>query len=520
MTERPSGRVMIAGTNSGCGKTTVTCAVLAALVALGKKVVSFKCGPDYIDPMFHKKATGVESRNLDIFLMGEQGVVDSVARHTAGSEIAVMEGVMGLYDGQDTTSSASSNHVSLITRTPVLLVADVRGSALSICAAIQGFLGFEENNIQAVILNNTSATSLTFYRQMIEGRLDTEVIGCLPPVPAAHIASRHLGLVTADEIADIRGKIKLLAEQALASIDFDALTRIAAKAEALTGGQGASDQGVDKQEQGSSDGDGVALGKHRSMPKPRHCGPDPQSFALPVGAKTDRPAPQPGAAASPQVTLGVASDEAFSFFYEDNHDLFKALGAELHFFSPLHDSVLSGQLDGLVLWGGYPELYAQQLAANSSMLRSIRAAIATGLPVYAECGGFMYLQQSLTDLGGECHQMLGVLPGKVTMTKGLQNFGYHQIEARVDNMLCKTGDKINAHFFHHSTSDCEGEGFVARRRRGADHFCIVADGNIFAGYQHLHFFGNPDFARNFIDACSEHKRKQRASHGDHEPSGD
>ena len=448
-------RVMIAGTGSGCGKTTITCALLAALSSMEKDVVSFKCGPDYIDPMFHKKAVGVESRNLDIFLMGEEGVKYCLAHHSTGKEIAVLEGVMGLYDGVSNGDFASSNHVSLLTNTPVILVVNAKGMSLSVCAAIKGFLEFKKNNIRGVILNNISESAFSFYKEMIEDRLKIRVIGFLPMIPEAQIESRHLGLITADEIIDIKEKIQILGENAQKNIDINALLDIAGLAE------------------------------------PFSC----KSDFLPVSKNSNT------------VKLYIARDEAFCFWYEDNHDLFKSLGAEIEFFSPIHDSKLPKDAAGLVLWGGYPELYAKELEANISMMNSLGSAIDSGLPVYAECGGFVYLQQSLTDLQGKTYKMIGILDGNAKMTKKLQNFGYHEIIAPDDNLLCKAAGKINAHFFHHSASDNEGNCLTAVKQNGKSFPCVVADDNIFAGYQHLHFWGNPSFAENFIKACIEYRKR-------------
>ena len=448
-----SKRVMIAGALSGSGKTTVTCALLAALASLGKDVISFKCGPDYIDPMFHKKATGLESRNLDVFLMGEEGVKYSVALQAANREIAVLEGVMGIYDGLGQGSFSSSNHVSVLTNTPAILTVNAKGAALSVCALIKGFLEFEANNIRGVILNNISEAMFRFYKPMIEERLNISVIGFMPHIDEARIESRHLGLVTADEITEIKKKIRVLAENALKSMDIDGLLSIAGQAEPFD---------------------------------------YPREF-LPASRKNGR------------VKIYIARDEAFSFWYEDNHDLLKALGAEISFFSPIHDKEFPGDADGLILWGGYPELYGAALERNQSLKSGLKSAVNGGLPVYAECGGFMYLQERLTDLEGLTFEMLGVLPGKASMTKKLQNFGYYEIEAQRDNLLCGTGEKINAHFFRHSASESEGDCFKAVKKSGKSFPCIVSEGNIFAGYQHLHFWGNPVFADNFIKACGDYK---------------
>jgi len=446
--------IMIAGTGSGCGKTTITCAILAALVSLRNSTMAFKCGPDYIDPMFHKKAAGVNSRNLDVFLMGEKGVTQSLLRHAAGKDIVVIEGVMGIYDGQASGSYASSNHVSVLTGTPVILVVNPKGMALSVCAAVKGFLDFERNNICGIILNNVSEAMFHFYKQMIEERLGVCVLGFMPNIPEGQIESRHLGLVAPDEIADIKKKIDILKEYALKCIDFDRLIKIAGSAQYI-------DDGL-------------------------------------ISAPSE----------NKNIKICIARDEVFCFSYEDNHDLLMEMGAEIHYFSPIHDSELPHDADGLILWGGYPELQGAKLENNISMKQSLTQAIKAGLPVYAEGGGFIYLQQRLTDLQCNSYEMLGILPGNVMMTPRLQSFGYYEITAKQDNLLCKAGEKANAHFYRRSASDCEGSSFVAEKPSGKTFPCIVAEGNILAGYQHLHFMGNPEFARNFYSACTGYKKKE------------
>ena len=460
-----ANRLMLAGTGSGCGKTTLTCALLAALNSLGKEIISFKCGPDYIDPVFHKKTSGTESRNLDVFLMGEEGVKYGLAVHTRDKEIAVLEGVMGLYDGLGNGSFASSNHVSVLTNTPVVLIVNTKGLSVSVCALIKGFLDFEKNNIRAVILNNTSEGMYSFYKQMIEERLNIKVIGFMPHIQEAQIESRYLGLYMPDNMAE---KINILRDYALKYIDIDALLDIAGKTEPLSYTQNLI----------------PIMGSDPLLSLPNNC----------------------------EIKIYAASDEAFSFWYEDNHDLLKTMGAEIKFFSPIHDQALPDDADGLLLWGGYPELYASALEANIGMKHSLKSAIEKRLPVYAEGGGFMYLHQSLNDLQGNTFRMLGVLNGNVTMTEKLQNFGYYRIEAQRDNMLCNKGGKINAHFFHRSVSgmshDYQGDCFIALKQSGKSFPCIVSQENIFAGYQHLHFWGNSCFAQNFINNCIEYKKKR------------
>ena len=449
-------RIMIAGTGSGCGKTTVTCALLAAFKNMGKNIVSFKCGPDYIDPMFHKKAVLTDSYNLDVFLMGEENVRYSLWRHGKNTDLCVIEGVMGLYDGMGNGSYASSNHLSEITETPVILVVSAKGKSRSVCAEIYGYMNYEKNNISAVILNNTSESMYPFYKDMIEKNLSVEVAGFLPNIPDAQIESRHLGLVSANEIIDIQKKINILAENASKYIDLEKLLSISSKTK-------------------------------------------------PVEIKDDffkniTPEYSP--------TIYIANDEAFCFFYEENHEFLKAFGAELRFFSPVHDTEVPDDADGIILWGGYPDLLAKRLAGNISMKESIEHKIKNGMPVYAECGGFIYLQESLTDLRGETYQMTGIIKGHSKMASRLQNFGYAEITANQDNMLCDKSEKINVHSFRYFCSANEGNAFTAvKKSSGNSYDCIVADNNIFAGYPYIHFGGNRKLAERFVRACGKYKNK-------------
>jgi cobyrinic acid a,c-diamide synthase len=451
---------MIAGTGSGCGKTMITCAVLSVLKQQNKKVVSFKCGPDYIDPMFHTKATQTETYNLDSVLMGEDGVRYSLRSHTRTCDIAVIEGVMGLYDGIGDKGNASTNYLSQITETPVVLIVNAKGKSLSLCAEIKGFLEFAKNNIAAIILNRITSASYPFYKEMIENNVGIRVIGFMPEIPEAYIESRHLGLTTANEISDIQNKITLLAENARKSINFETLCELAATAKEIHGTE-------------------FTFETNSSFPKHDY-----------------------------SVNLYAACDEAFCFHYEENHQLLERLGAKLHFFSPLHDRELPENADGLIFWGGYPELYAADLEKNTTLKECIRYRYKHGLPIYAECGGFMYLQECLTDIHGSQYSMLGIIPGNAEMTNRLQDFGYVKLTANHDNMLCSQNETINAHSFHYSKSSYNGKDFTATKiSNGKSYPCIAATQNIFAGYPHIHFLGNRKFAEGLIKTCFHYRNK-------------
>lgn len=443
-------RIMIAGTGSGCGKTTITCAVLRALINRGLKVASFKCGPDYIDPLFHSKITGTKSRNLDMVLCSENTVKQLFSEHGNDMDISIVEGVMGFYDGIGINSTDySSNDLSNKTDTPVVLVLSCRGMALSVAALIKGYIEFYDNNIKGVILNGISIGMYPMYKELIEKYNGIKVLGFMPNIPEASIESRHLGLITANEIDDLHKKIDILADNAAKYIDLDSLLDIASEAPILTYEQ----------------------------------------------CKVEKIGP---------ARIAIARDNAFCFYYEDSLELLRNLGAEIITFSPLRDDCLPEDIDGIIIGGGYPELYAEELSNNISMLKSIRASIANGIPIYAECGGFMYLSTSI-----DGHTMVDEIKSNSILTEKLQNFGYINIMAKEDNLLCKKGESINAHEFHYSKSDFDGDSFIATKlSSGKERTCIIAKDNIFAGYPHLHLWGNISYAKSFINKCINYRKSR------------
>ncbi len=460
MTANPA-RLMIAGTGSGCGKTTVTCALLGALKARGLAVASFKCGPDYIDPMFHSEILGTPSRNLDLFLMGEKGVRYSLAENGKNADISVVEGVMGFYDGAGQTASYSSCHLANIIQAPVVLTVSCKGMSLTVCALLKGMEAFLPNRIAGVILNQVSSKKMfTFYREMIEANTPFHVYGYFPPMPEATLGSRHLGLITAAEVDALKQKLSLLAEQAERTVDLDGLLQLSWKVNKIS----------------------------YEPILPRRTG---------------------------QVRVGVARDKAFCFYYEDSMQLISQCGAELVPFSPLADKRLPEGLNGLILGGGYPELYLKQLSANESMRRSIWQAWHTGMPVFAECGGFQYLQKAFVDDNGTAYPLAGCIDSESRMTKRLCRFGYVKLTAQKDTLLCRRGEEIPAHEFHYGDSSLCGEAFVAcKESNGAEYPCIVAEGNLFAGYPHLHLYGNPAFAERFVRACAAYRRGRTNDRGE------
>lgn len=446
-------RIMLVGTGSGCGKTTVTCGLLQALKDRGMTAASFKCGPDYIDPMFHSEIIGTKSRNLDLFLCSENTVRYLLAENAADADVAVIEGVMGMYDGMGfEDDSFSANHISRVTDTPEILIAGVRGKSVSLLAELTGYLNFMENNVKGVILNNCSAGMYPVYRKMIEDRLPVRCLGYLPPVKEAEIGSRHLGLVTAEEIDGLRGKLEALGREAAASLDIDGILELAASAPALC------------------------------------C----EEISVEPAVR------QP-------VRIAVARDKAFCFYYEDNFMLLERLGAQLIPFSPMTDKALPADVCGLILGGGYPEEHLEELSANGAMRGAVKEAVLGGMPVYAECGGFMYLGEAI-EKDGKSYPMAGALAGRSHMTERLVRFGYKTLTANRDNLMCRAGEEIRCHEFHYSDSDRPGDGFTASKGKRSWQ-AVEAGDTVFAGYPHLHLWSNRGFAENFVKKCEAFKWK-------------
>ena len=443
--------LMITAMQSSAGKTVVSCAVMAALKKRGLKVSAFKCGPDYIDPMFHESVLGIPSRNLDLFLQGESGVKRSLSR--AKGEFCILEGAMGYYDGAGGTEEASTYQVARLTGTPAVLVLRPKGSGLTLAAQVRGMQAFRpESQIQALILTECTRRLADYLRPILERETGLPVLGFLPPMPEAEIDSRHLGLLTAAEIEDLSVRVEKLAAAAEQNLDMDRLIALA----------------------------GNYTGKSESAKK------------CPVRCR-----------------IAVARDEAFCFTYEDTLDSLREAGAELCFFSPLRDLSLPDNIDGLYLPGGYPELYPEPLSDNTNLRQQIAEMISAGLPTVAECGGFLYLQQSLEDLNGALFPMCGVLPGKAYRTDRLQRFGYQWLNAEEDTLLFRTGERVPAHEFHYWDSTECGTALRSEKPDGRSWRCGYAGKNLYAAFPHLHFGGSLPLAERFVKVCETWKALQK-----------
>ena len=444
-------RFMVAAPSSGSGKTVVTCALLRALARRGLACAAFKCGPDYIDPLFHRRVVGARSGNLDGFFTDAPTLRALLARGAAGADVAVLEGVMGFYDGMAPgVADASSYQVARDTETPVVLVVNGRGASLSLAAVIRGIAEFLPcANVRGVVLNKTSAAACAYAAPAIEKHTGVAVLGNIPADEAFSLESRHLGLVTADEVEQLSARIDKMAELLEKSVDVDRLLEIAATAPDI-----------------------------REEP-----------YRL-----------EPIAGARPIVA--VARDEAFSFYYEENLRALEDLGCELAFFSPLCDSELPRGTSALYLGGGYPELHARQLSENAPMREAVRRAVESGMPTVAECGGFLYLQREIADSEGRRWPVAGALEGASENGGRLSHFGYVELTSQRDGLYGPRGTRIRAHEFHYWQSTCPGGDFWAQKpRRDKGWPCMTTAPSLVAGFPHVYYPANPDVARAVLEAA-------------------
>ena len=443
---------LLAAPRSGSGKTTMTCALLMALKRRGCAPCAFKSGPDYIDPMFHRAVLGAESRSLDLFFSAPETVRTLYAKGAAGHGAAVCEGAMGFYDGLGGVSDrASAWHLADTLDLPVLLVVEPKGQSLTLAAELKGLVNFRTpSHIAGILLNNCTARMHALLAPMLEKETGLPVLGFLPKLPEAVIGSRHLGLYTAAEVENLQQKLALLADAAEEHIDWPRL---------------------------------LAL-----------CEKEPP--ALPVQPETP-PA---------RVRIAVAQDEAFCFTYAETLEAFRDAGAEVVFFSPLRDTALPENIGGLYLPGGYPELHARELSENTSLLREIKRKIEFGLPTVAECGGFLYLGQSLTDAEGQSWPMAGVLPGEAKDAGRLVRFGYATLSADSDSLLFRAGESFPIHEFHHWDSTANGVALAAKKPvGGAEWRCGFVNEHFYAGFPHLYWAGTP-LPQRFAAAAENYRR--------------
>lgn len=481
-------RIMIAAPSSGSGKTLITCGLLKALANRGLHPVSFKCGPDYIDPMFHRKVLGIPSRNLDLFFTGEEITRALFAKGASQADISLLEGVMGFYDGAGgVTAFASSYELAKATDTPVILAVNARGMSLSILPLIQGFLEFrKDSGIAGVILNQISPASYESMKEKIEELLPVKVLGYVPKSPELALESRHLGLVMPGEVEGLQEKLQKLAELLEETLDIDGILKCAGEAKPLSISE--------KENQGEC--------KRLPVPESENQG---KSKRLPVPESEIQREPGINCAGNEdadKVRIAVARDEAFCFCYEENLELLEQMGAELAFFSPLHDRQLPSEIGGMIFYGGYPELFAEELSGNERMRSQICSCLKNGTPYLAECGGFMYLQESMEDMEGRVWPMAGVCSGTARNTGKLGRFGYITLTAREEGQLLPPGETIRAHEFHYYDCTENGRSYHGKKPFGGREWdCIRGGADYAAGFPHLYYASNPKFVQRFLDKC-------------------
>lgn len=460
-------RIMLAAPKSGSGKTLLTCGLLEVLRRRGLNPIACKCGPDYIDPMFHRYVLGIPGRNLDSFFLPTEGVrkvlVEAVREEQAG--IAVLEGVMGYYDGLGgTETSASSWEIAEITDTPAILVLDCKGASLSAAAMASGFLHFrKKSHIAGVILNRVSSMYYERLAAAVEEASGLPVLGYLPESEEYRMESRHLGLFLPGEIDRLRERIGRLADQMEKSIAVDRVLEVA----------GMLPLRIENKEKEKAENESMEAESIAKFP------------ACQEQKVTSR------------VRIGVARDEAFCFYYQENFHLLEQMGAELVYFSPLRDKKIPDRVDGLLFGGGYPENYARELAKNTAMRESIRRSIAAGMPFLAECGGFLYLHRTLEGSDGKHWEMAGVYPFDAYRTNRLRRFGYVRL-------LTSSGQEIHGHEFHYWESEDPGTDWEAVKPTGNRSWrCIHEKGGQIGGFPHLYYASCPDFLRKWLDVCAK-----------------
>ena len=462
MSER---RIVIAGTGSGVGKTTVTIGLMAALMKKGVAVQGFKCGPDYMDPSYHTAVTKRVSRNLDSWMLSEQTNLDIIQHGSEGADVSIIEGVMGLFDGKSPeTNEGSTAEISMLTQSPIILVVNCASMARSAAAIVKGFQLFEAGvHIVGVIANQVGSEGhFQLVKTAIEQECQIPVIGYLKREMDLEIPERSLGLIPSIERGDLDSFFDKLGELMLDSVDLDKLLEIS---------------------------EAPPLANERRMPS--------------LFTKKN----------APFVTIAVAKDAAFNAYYVENIELMKAYGAEIVYFSPLANEGLPEHMDGLYLGGNLPEEFVGQLAANTDIKQSITVAIENGIPTLAEGGGFMYLTSSIETTDQSVHNMVGVIPAKVHIHSHLKAIGYREIRGTAANYLLEHGQVAKGHEFHYTTVECTEDdsplpyAYETKGSRGMKEDGYVTH-NVVAGYPQFHFASCPEMVTNWLQKCLQVKKRK------------
>lgn len=495
--------IIIGAPGSGSGKTMITCGLLTLLKRKGLNPAAFKCGPDYIDGLFHRRILGVDSGNLDSFFETEDHMRGKICC-SMQEHFVVAEGVMGYYDGLGGASTRGSSYeIADILDLPAILVVDAKGASVSLCALIKGFLeynpaggscekktheekeddrgrlceetnekktpeekthirGLGHNHISGIFFNRMSTGLFPIMRDLVEEQLHVPVIGYLPELPFLNVGSRHLGLVLPEEIDGLREQMEQLADQLDQCLDWEQFLRIAGWADRKTG---------------------------RGRPE---------------NAGQIKAGPENAEGAGSMFRLGIARDEAFCFYYNDNLEAMRRAGARLVSFSPIHDSKLPEGLSGIILGGGYPENHGAALSGNASMRASVAAAAADGMPVLAECGGYLYLLDSLECTDGSTYPMAGVFTGHGYRAGKTGRFGYITLSAREELPFLHKGKPVKGHEFHYWDCRCDETELrmkAVKPRGNRTWPCMRTVNRVMAGFPHLYYPSCPELVRAFADQC-------------------
>ncbi|WP_051569221.1 cobyrinate a,c-diamide synthase [Alkaliphilus transvaalensis] len=453
------GRIVLAGTQSGVGKTTLSLGIMGALIKRGLSIKPFKVGPDYIDPQFHRSVTGVPSRNLDSYLLEEDIIKGLFKKNCNSGELAIIEGVMGLYDGFGVKShQGSTAHIAKILKAPVILIIDGEGMSNSAAAMVLGYKSLDpEVNIKGVIINRVSGEKhYSLLKTVIEEQVGVKCLGYLNKNTSLQLESRHLGLVPSMEVDQITEKLKAIVEMVEETIDLEGLIEVSKEVEGL-------------QE--------IQL---PTLPKKKH------------------------------LRVAYPYDEAFNFYYEDNLDLLREAEIQLIPFSPLRDSKLPDNIHGLYLGGGFPEVFARDLEANGNLRKEIREKIQKGMPTYGECGGYMYLTNAITNFDGETFNMLGVFDAQAVMTNRLQRFGYNEVTFKNQKIFESEVKTMRGHEFHRGIVEANPNNYVYsvdKYRDGeliSQWKCGLFQYHCLGAFSHIHFYSNLEFPQALIKAWEDY----------------
>ena len=465
--------ILFAAASSGCGKTTITCGALRAWQRKGLKIKAWKCGPDYIDPMFHKQVLGIPGGNLDSFFLSKEALKAQYQQKNAGFDLTVTEGVMGYYDGLGGISTqASTYEVAQAVDVPVILILDGKGASLSLAAMLRGFLQYQkDSHIVGVILNRTSPMIGARLKPVLEAE-GVKYLGCVPVSKEIQFDSRHLGLVMPEEVPQIQKQLDEIADLLEESVDLDGILELARSyAEKV---ENNADAGLAKCQTSQVAMETRAAGSFTESRNP--------------------------------LRIAVARDEAFCFYYQENMEILESLGVELIPFSPIRDHGLPESISGVILGGGYPENYAKALSENTSMLASIRQAWEAKMPFLAECGGFLYLHRELEGSDGIFYPLAGVIPDKAWKTNRLGRFGYITLTPDHPD-VCLTGE-IKGHEFHYwESGDC-GTCWTAKKPLSDRSWsCIHSEQGQITGFPHLYYPSAPEFAERWLETCRKWQKR-------------